>query len=453
MRVFVLDTNCKPLDPCHPARSRELLKKGKAAVFRRYPFTIILKDRTLENSTVHPHRVKIDPGSKTTGFAVLNESTNHVVWAAELEHRGEQIHSRMQDRASLRRNRRNRKTRYRKPRFLNRNPEKCIICGKNARHGHKTCRHHAKERPKTLVTPRGLPPSLESRVANTITWTKRLIRCVPVAAISMELVRFDLQKIENPEIQGVEYQQGAFAGYELREYLLLKFGHQCVYCHGTSGDPVLEVEHTIPKSRGGSDRVSNLVIACHTCNQKKGAQTAEEFGHPEVAARAKQPLRDAAAVNSTRWALWNRLQNLGLPLETGTGGQTKYNRTRLGLPKTHWLDAACVGASTPDQLMIEKGSAFRIKATGHGKRQRCGTDKYGFPVRYVPAVKSYMGFRTGDLVQAHVLQGKYAGTHVGRIVIRHRPSFRLNGFDVHPKYLRLLQQADGYAYAAAPLQG
>ncbi|WP_197648370.1 RRXRR domain-containing protein [Sulfobacillus thermosulfidooxidans] len=212
MRVFVLDTNRKPLDPCHPARARELLKKGKAVVFRRYPFTIILQDRTMEESIVHPHRIKIDSGSKTTGFAVLNESTNRVVWAAELEHRGEQIHSRMHDRASLRHGRRNRKTRYRKPRFRNRNPEKCIVCGKNARHKHKTCRNHAKEPSNMSVGSRWLPPSLESRVANTVTWTTRLIRLLPATAISMELVRFDLQKIENPEIQGVEYQQGTLFG-------------------------------------------------------------------------------------------------------------------------------------------------------------------------------------------------------------------------------------------------
>ena len=448
MRVFVLDTNRKPLDPCHPARARELLKKGKAAVFRRYPFTIILQDRTLEESIVHPHRVKIDPGSKTTGFAVLNETTNHVVWVAELEHRGEQIHSRMQDRASLRRGRRTRKTRYRKPRFLNRNPEKCIVCGKNARHEHKTCRYHSQERPGTPVAPRRLPPSLESRAANTITWTERLIRYVPVTAISMELVRFDLQKIENPEIQGVEYQQGTLAGYELREYLLLKFGHQCAYCKGASGDPVLEIEHTTPKSQGGSDRASNLAIACHTCNQKKGSQTAAEFGHPEVTAQAKRSLRDAAAVNSTRWALWNRLQNLGLPLETGTGGQTKYNRTRLGVPKTHWLDAACVGASTPDRLTVEKGAAFRIKATGHGKRQRCGTDKYGFPIRHAPQQKRFFGFQTGDIVQAMVSKGKHRGTHVGRIAVRATGSFRIGKADGIPyRYCRILHHADGYQYA------
>ena len=103
------------------------------------------------------------------------------------------------------------------------------------------------------------------------TWTKRLCRLAPVSAISMELVRFDLQKVEHPEIQGVEYQQGEIVGYEVKEYLLLKFGHQCAYCDGLSKDVVLEVEHMTPRSRGGTNRVSNLAIACHTCNQTRGS--------------------------------------------------------------------------------------------------------------------------------------------------------------------------------------
>jgi len=91
MYVFVLDQSLKPLDPCHPARARELLKKGKAAVFRRYPFTIVLKDRTVENSVTHPHGVKIDPGSKATGIAVVAESTGRVTTAIEITHRGQAI--------------------------------------------------------------------------------------------------------------------------------------------------------------------------------------------------------------------------------------------------------------------------------------------------------------------------------------------------------------------------
>lgn len=434
MRVFVLDREGRPLDPCHPARARQLLRLGRAAIFRREPFTIILKDRMLEELVTHPHRLKIDPGSKATGLALLREDLPRVVWAAEVQHRGEAVKLRLAERRSLRRARRGRKTRYRKPRFLNR------------------------RRPEGW-----LPPSLESRVANVMAWVERLRRLAPVAAISVELARFDTQKLQNPEITGVEYQRGSLFGYEVREYLLEKFGQTCVYCGGLSGDPVLEVEHLVPKSRGGPDRVFNLVIACRDCNREKNDRTPAEWGEnlarsgreidrvrrencATVWARATAPLKDAAAVNATRWALYRRLAVTGLPVEAGTGGRTKWNRTRLGLPKEHWTDAACVGASTPEALVVERGPVLVARATGHGRRRRCGTDRHGFPVRHAPRARSFMGFRTGDLVRAVVPAGKYAGVYTGRVMIRHRPSFRLHGFDVHPKRLMLLQRADGYEY-------
>ncbi|WP_438941499.1 RNA-guided endonuclease IscB [Moorena bouillonii] len=120
MRVFVLDQDKKPLDPCHPARARELLKKGRAKVFKRYPFTIIMQDRSVDNSVTHPHRIKIDPGSKTTGIAVIQEQTGRVTGALEINHRGQNIKNSLESRRALRRGRRSRQTRYRKPRFLNR---------------------------------------------------------------------------------------------------------------------------------------------------------------------------------------------------------------------------------------------------------------------------------------------------------------------------------------------
>ena len=118
-KVFVLDTKKRPLAPCHPARARQLLKKGKAAVYRRYPFTIVLK-REVTEIDKQQLRLKIDPGSRTTGIAIVNSSTGEVVFAAELQHRGQQIKKAMNSRRAMRRSRRNRKTRYRKPRFNNR---------------------------------------------------------------------------------------------------------------------------------------------------------------------------------------------------------------------------------------------------------------------------------------------------------------------------------------------
>lgn len=413
--VFVLSSDRKPLDPCHPARARQLLKRGGAAVLRRYPFTIILKDRTAAESVTHRYRLKIDPGSRFTGLVIICEDTGRVVWAAEIEHRGELIHQRMMERRNLRRARRSRKCRYRKSRFKNRRRK-----------------------------PGWLPPSLESRVRNVETWVARVKRYAPIIAVSIELAKFDTQKLQNPQISGIEYQQGEIFGYEVREYLLDKWGHRCAYC-GAENVP-LEVEHIVPKSRGGSDRVSNLTISCRDCNLAKGNKTAAEFSHPEIQEEAKRPLRDAAAVNSTRWQIFRRLQAFLLPIEVGTGGRTRYNRTRLGLPKAHWTDAACVGASTSDNLFARGITPLLIKATGHGRRKRCRTDRYGFPVCHAPRAKKFMGFQTGDIVRATVPKGKYAGVHIGRVQIRHRPSFRLAGFDVHPRYLEILQRADGYDY-------
>ena len=197
----------------------------------------------------------------------------------------------------------------------------------------------------------------------------------PITAISLELVKFDTQAMQRPEISGIEYQQGELLGYEIREYLLEKFGRKCAYC-GKENIKDLEVEHIIPKTRGGSNRVSNLTIACKKCNLKKSNQTAEEFGHPEVQAQVKKPLKDVATVNATRWEIYRRLLQTGLSIETGMGGRTKYNRIRKGLPKTHWLDAACVGVSTPETIKVEGIYPLSISATGHGSRQMCRVSKF-----------------------------------------------------------------------------
>ncbi len=416
MKVAVVDTNRKPLAPTTPRMAKILLRQGKAAVLRRFPFTLILK-KEVENPSLPDFRLKIDPGSKTTGLAIVNQESGEVVFAADLNHRGAAVKSSLDSRRALRRSRRNRKSRYRKPRFDNR------------------------ARPKGWIA-----PSLRSRVENVATWTRRLTRFYPISGIALELVCFDTQLMENAEIKGLEYQQGELAGYELKEYLLLKWGHECAYKSKGPCDQYLEIEHIVPKSRGGTDRVSNLAIACRKHNQEKGTLTAEEFGFPNIQSQAKKPLKDAAAVNTTRWFLFERLKSAGLPIETGSGGLTKFNRAQRGLPKEHWIDAACVGGSTPEKLGVYGVYPLIIKAVGHGSRQMCTTDKYGFPIRHRTHNKTFMGFQTGDRVQANIPKGKYAGKHFGRVTIRQRKCFILKGFDVNPDYLRRVHRADGYEY-------
>ena len=267
------------------------------------------------------------------------------------------------------------------------------------------------------------------------------------------MVRFDTQKMQNPEISETEYQQGTLYGYELREYLLEKWNRTCAYCGAK--DTRLEIEHIKPKSKGGSDRVSNLAIACHGCNQAKGNQEIEQFlsGKPSVLKRilsqAKIPLADTTAVNATRWRLYDELKLTGLPVEVGSGGLTKYNRCRQNLPKTHWLDAANVGFV--ETLYVENYQRLLITAKGHGNRQMCRTDKFGFPKRYVPRFKFVKGFQTGDIVKAVVPKGKKAGVHIGRVAVRSTGSFNVstaNGLiqGINAKYCQPIHRKDGYSY-------
>jgi hypothetical protein len=425
-QVFVLDTAKKPLGPVHPGRARLLLKEGKAAVYRRFPFVIILKVE-FQEPDVQPLRIKLDPGSRTTGIAVVNDATGAVVFAAELSHRGQKIKAALDERRAHRRSRRQRKTRYRAPRFLNRKNKK----------------------------PGWLPPSLESRIATVLTWVRRLARSAPVTAISMELVKFDLQLMENAEVSVVEYQQGELAGYEVRQYLLEKWERACSYCGATTIP--LQIEHIVCKKKGGSDRISNLCLACEPCNTAKGTQDIAAFlkKKPEVLKRiqtqCKVPLKDATAVNATRWSLYERLKATGLPIECGSGGHTKFNRTTRNLPKTHWADASCVGASTPETLITKGVVPLLITATGHGSRQMCSMNTYGFARTGPKQSKRVKGFMTGDIVRAVVTSGVHVGTYVGKVAVRTTGSFNITTHagkvqGINARFCHLVHQCDGYSY-------
>jgi 5-methylcytosine-specific restriction endonuclease McrA len=438
MQCFVLNKKGDALMPCHPARARELLRKRRAVVHKRVPFVIRLKDRV--QGATQPVRVKLDPGSKTTGIALVREEEKvdrqtgevqriaHVLWLGELEHRGQAIRDALSARSAFRRRRRGANLRHRAPRFDNR------------------------------VRPEGwLAPSLRHRIETTMSWVERFRRWVPVSAISMELVRFDTQAMENPKISGIQYQQGTLAGYEVREYVLEKWGRTCAYCDAEHLP--LEIEHIHPKCKGGSDRVSNLTLSCRPCNQRKGSQSIEEFLEQDpqrlkrILAQAKAPLKDAAAVNATRWRLFEALKATGLPVETGSGGHTKWNRSRLEVPKTHALDAACVGQV--DRVESWERPLLSIKATGRGSYCRTRLTRHGFPRGYLMRCKRIRGFATGDLVRAVVPAGKKSGTHVGRVAVRATGKFNIQTLGgviqgIHARHCTPLQRADGYGYSMRP---
>lgn len=437
MAVLVLDRHKKPLTPCSTKHARKLLAAGRARVHRLFPFAIRLIDRTVGHSTLQPVAVKLDPDSKNSGIALVRQSEKldahtgkiqacaHVLCLFELIHRGRQINVALTARRNLRRRRRS-TLRYRAPRFLNRG---------NKQKG-------------------WLAPSLQHRIDTTLAWVKRLCKLAPVTSLFQELVRFDMQKMKNSEITGIQYQQGTLPGFEVREYLLAKWNRHCSYCDVK--DVPLQIDHIHPKARGGSNRVSNLTLACRSCNQNKGADDIKVFLAKDpvrlarILARAKRPLKDAAAVNATRWELLGALKATGLPMVTGSGGQTKFNRTRLGIPKTHALDAACVGAV--DTVLDWKRPALAIKATGCGSYQRTRLDAYGFPRGYLTRQKRIHGFQTGDMVTANVTQGKKAGLYKGRLAVRASGNFNIQTPQgviqgISHRYCTVVQRADGYGYS------
>lgn len=427
MAVYVLDRTEKPLMPCSEKRARLLLARGRARVHRLVPFVIRLTDRRQADCALQPLALKLDPGSRFTGMALVRRQGRRVsvLSLLELIHRGAAIRQALLQRAAFRRRRRSANLRYRAPRFDNR------------------------------TRPAGwLPPSLRHRLDTSLAWVARLRRWAPIASLAVERVKFDLQALQNPGIVGIEYQQGTLQGYEVREYLLEKWGRRCAYC-GTEQVP-LEVEHIVPRSAGSSDRVSNLTLACRTCNQNKGNRPLEVFLARQplrlarIMAQAKAPLRDAAAVNATRNALFASLLATGLSVEAGSGGQTKFNRRRLGLPKSHALDAVCVGEV--EAVAGWQRPTLAIRATGRGEYQRTRLTAHGFPRGYLTRRKRHFGFQTGDRVHAVVPTGKKAGVHRGRVAVRQTGSFNIQTAGgvvqgIGHRHCHLVQRADGYGYS------
>ena len=359
-KVSVLDTEKRVLEPCHPAVARRLLKEGKTAVFKRYPFTIILK-REVANPKTTDYTLSIDPGSKCTSMAIT-DSENNIVASFELHHRGSAIKKNIQAKAGYRRSRRTRKLRHREARFDNRSRKAPVLTENGWQY--KSFGQSSEG---------WVPPSLMSRVFNIDTWVHRLSKVYPITRLAVEHVKFDTQLMENPEISSVEYQRGTLFEVEIWEYLLEKFRRKCFYC-GAKNVP-LEKEHILPKAKGGTNRIDNLTISCRECNIEKGNRHPNEIER-ELGKRvqsalgaAKKPLKDAQSVNTIRWKIVEALKATGLPVIYGTGGETKWHRKQAGLPKTHYYDAACV-VGVPNSASPQ--SVLAIHAVGYGHRGDLG---------------------------------------------------------------------------------
>ena len=418
--VFVLDKSKKPLDMISNAEARILIRKKLAVIHKIYPFTIRLRD----NSAVSKDRsytVKIDPGSRHTGIAITDDK-NSVVMFAEIEHRGHIIKRSLGSRKNIRRSRRNRKTRYRPARFLNR------------------------------TRPEGwLAPSVKSRANNVINFIKKYKKLINIDKVMIENVSFDTaQMTAGTNLIGAAYQQGNLYQNKLRSFIFSRSGGKCVYC----GAKATEIDHVIPRSNGGTNSSYNLVASCKSCNQMKSNKTLKEFGkimnknysHLEP----KKLPKDASIVQAARNYMVKEIVKLVSNTTLHDAWLTKYNRDELGLPKEHYYDALSVGG-IPAKFNFLTDEVLVISAQGRGLRQMCRVDKYGFPRTSPKASKSVNGFQTGDIVKAIVPNGSKVGEYLGRVAVRSSGRFNIktkNGLikDIRYKYCHLIQRGDGYSY-------
>ena len=373
-QACVLDQNGKPLMPTKRlGKVYRLLKTQKAHIVSYEPFTIQL-DYEPDTHIIQPMTLGVDSGAIHSGYSIANEHREY--YNAEVIAR-DNISYRISDRRMYRQNRRSRKTRYRKPRFNNR---------KNKKKG-------------------WLPPSLEQKVAVQLNEIDHLHRHFPIETIIVEVAEFDIQKIKNPDISGKDYQQGTLQGYNIRNYLLEKYGRKCFYCDKEVSN--FEVEHMIPKAKGGSNRIDNLTLSCHSCNQKKGTLTAEEFikqtlPAEKVAKKLKQLSNEKrlfkymAHMNATRWTLYDAINDKYPNVKMTYGYITKYNRIQAGLQKAHHIDAKCITGFA--QVPSFNVTVVKTKMRRHNRQLHRATFSKGH-VRKAASLPTVMfGFRLYDIV-------------------------------------------------------
>ncbi|MBN2015993.1 HNH endonuclease [Candidatus Dojkabacteria bacterium] len=306
MLVYVINKNGNPLMPCKPAKARHLLETNKAVVVKRTPFTIQLTWDCEDNR--QPVTLGVDSGYENIGLSVTTDKEE--VFSAEVKLRTD-IVKLNSERRMCRRTRRNRKTRYRKPRFLNRR-----------------------------IKTGWLAPSIQHKLDSHIKVIDMAKKILPITKITVEVAAFDIQKIKNPDIEGVEYQNGEQSGFRnVKEYVLYRDGHICQRCKGKSGDKILEVHHIESRQTGG-DRPANLITLCRTCHDKVTQ------GNIKLKIKPSKGFKAETFMTMVRWRIIDKLRELGNNVSHTYGYITKSRRRELGIEKSHSNDAFVIAKGT-----------------------------------------------------------------------------------------------------------
>ena len=404
--VYVLNQNGQPLMPTkNYAKVRVLLKQGKAKVVNKCPFTIQL----LYSSTNYTQKVTlgVDSGSKHIGVSATIK--DKVPFEAAVELRND-IVDLLSTRRELRRSRRNRKTRYRKPRFNNRRRKDGWLA-----------------------------PSVKQKIDSHLTMVSKVCKILPISNIVVEVASFDIQKIKNPTISGTDYQQGEQLDFwNVREYVLFRDGHICQCCKGKSKDKILNVHH-IESRKTGSDAPNNLITLCETCHKgyHKGTVKLPKTIHRGMS------FRDATFMGVMRWAFYNKLKKTYPNVSLTYGYITKNTRIENGLPKDHYIDARCIGGN-PNA--VSNGEVFYYKKVRCHNRQihKCKVLSGGIRKRN-QATYYVMDYRMYDKVS---YQGKpyivFGRRNSGFFDIRTLDGTKVNKGSISYKKIRLIEPQSNY---------
>ena len=403
--VYVLNQNGQPLMPTeNHAKVRVLLKQGKVKVVNKCPFTIQL----LYSSTNYTQKVTlgVDSGSKHIGISATTK--NKVLFESDVELRND-IVDLISTRRELRRSRRNRKLRYRKPRFNNRKR-----------------------------SDGWLAPSVRQKVDSHITMIAKVHKILPISNVVVEVASFDIQKIQNPEISGTDYQQGEQLDFwNVREYVLFRDGYTCQCCKGKSKDKILNVHHIESRKTGGN-APNNLITLCETCHtgHHKGIVKLPKTIHRGMS------FKDATFMGIMRWALYEKLKTIYSDVKLTYGYITKNIRIENGLPKDHYIDARCISGN-PNA--VSNGDVYYYKKVRcHNRQIHKNTILKGGYRKRNQAAYEVKGFRLYDKVlwkgQKCFIFGRRT---TGRMDLRILDGTHINA-SVGYKNLKLLKMRSSY---------
>ena len=420
MRIFVMNMRGDPLMPCTQKKARILLKEGKAVIYKYDPFTIQLTYATGE--TKQDCHIGIDTGSKHIGMAITSE--NKVLFKGEIELR-QDVKSNIDTKHIYRRSRRNRKTRYRQPRFLNRKR-----------------------------SDKWLPPSLQNRVDHTFHWIDTFCSLVSDPILHIEVGKFDTAKMINPEINGVDYQHGQTYGFFDERYFVFARDNYTCQCCGKSKDKILQTHHIIYRSNGGTDRVDNLITVCTDCHTSKNHQKGGILYKWQEQHKKVKQYKEPPFMNAIRKRIFARYPNA----HTTYGSETTPHRKELGLEKTHYNDAITISGITnikedPKEWLLIKQFRKKKRSLHEATARKGRKEPNCFQKRNSKNTPFYRGFYLNDKVKVFghgqigyitgfTSGGAYVKNVDGEYITIPNKSYK----QVSIKYLKLLSHNNNWQY-------